>query len=58
MAAVNLFLNDKIVFGQIPELVEHALHHVSVVQNPTLEEILQADADARIAVEEAYQHLN
>ena len=57
-AAVNLFLNDKIVFGQIPELVEHALHHVSVVQNPTLEEILQADADARIAVEEAYQHLN
>ena len=56
-AAVALFLQDKIVFGQIPELVEAALHQVPVQQNPTLEQVLQADADARDAVREAYQHL-
>ncbi len=56
-AAVTLFLQDCIVFGQIPELVRYALEHVKPIQNPTLDEILQADADARSAVGEAYQHL-
>lgn len=56
-AAVNLFLQEKIVFGQIPELVSAALEHVASVQQPSLEEILQADALARTAVGEAYQHL-
>ena len=56
-AAVELFLQDCIVFGQIPELVRFALEHVSPKQSPTLDEILQADAEARAAVREAYQHL-
>ena len=56
-AAVELFLQDRIVFGRIPELVRYALDHVKPLQSPTLDEILQADADARDAVREAYQHL-
>ena len=56
-AAVELFLQDRIVFGQIPELVGYALEHVAVVQEPSLDQILRADADARAAVGEAYQHL-
>ena len=54
---MELFLQDRIVFGQIPELVRFALEHVSPKQSPTLDEILQADAEARAAVREAYQHL-
>lgn len=56
-AAVKLFLQDQIVFGQIPELVERALDQIPVIQKPVLEEILQADTQARAAVMEAYGHL-
>ena len=56
-AAVELFLHDKIVFGQIPELVSYAQEHTSVIQNPTLEEILEADRAAREAVREAFDRL-
>ena len=38
-AAVDLFLRDLICFGEISTLVAHALHTISVVQNPTLEQI-------------------
>lgn len=56
-AAVALFLKDEIVFGQIPELVEEAMKKVKSVEDPTLDDILQADADARAAVREAFQQL-
>ena len=56
-AAVSLFLQEKIVFGQIPELVERALERIPVLQNPGIGEILQADDQARAAVMEAYRHL-
>ena len=56
-AAASLFLQDKIVFGQIPELVEYALERLPVRRDPSLEEILKADAQARAAVAERYQHL-
>ena len=56
-AAASLFLQDKIVFGQIPELVEYALERLPVRRDPSLEEILEADAQARAAVAERYQHL-
>ena len=49
-AAVALFLEDKIGFYDIPRLVAEARSTVPVVQNPTLEEILAADAAAREAV--------
>lgn len=48
--AVGLFLEDKIGFNDIPRLVRHALDTVPVVDYPTLEEILEADAQARACV--------
>ena len=51
--AVGLFLRDEITFGQIPELVEKALHTVTVKFDPTLEDILEADRQARCVVRES-----
>ena len=48
-AAVGLFLEGKIRFMDIPAMVERALSRVKSVQNPTLEDILDADAAARAA---------
>ena len=48
--AVRLFLADKIGFYDIPRLVAEARSTVPVVQNPTLEDILAADAAARAVV--------
>ena len=45
--AVKLYLRDKIGFYDIPRLVSRALETVPVVQNPTLQDILDADAAAR-----------
>ena len=49
-AAVGLFLQDKISFLQIEELVADALDSVSAVHDPSLEDILAADAQARRSV--------
>ena len=46
-AAVGLFLEGKIPFGDIAKRVERALAGVPVVQSPTLEEVLAADQAAR-----------
>ena len=48
--AVGLFLQEKIGFNDIPRLVRHALDTVEVVYDPTLEDILEADAKARACV--------
>jgi 1-deoxy-D-xylulose-5-phosphate reductoisomerase len=52
-AAVALFLADRISLTQIDELVECALEQVSVVQNPSLADILSADAQARLIVSQS-----
>ena len=51
-AAVALFLADQISFTDIARLVEGALDRVSVVFDPSLEDILAADQAARAAVNE------
>jgi len=48
--AVALFLNDEIGFYDIYDLVSKAVDAVPFVQNPTLEQILEADRLARQAV--------
>lgn len=48
--AVALFLADKIGFYDIYRLVAQAVEQVPFIQNPTLEEILEADHLARQAV--------
>jgi 1-deoxy-D-xylulose-5-phosphate reductoisomerase len=45
--AVALFLNDKIGFYDIYELVAGAVEAVPFIENPTLEQILDADRQAR-----------
>ena len=45
--AVAMFLNDEIGFYDIYELVSGAVRAVPFIQNPTLEEILEADRLAR-----------
>ena len=45
--AVNLFLNDKIKFHDIPALVSQVREKIPVTRNPSLPEILQADLNAR-----------
>ena len=52
--AVGLFLEEKIPFYGISDLVAAARAAVPVRQNPTLEEILAADSAARAAVREEY----
>ena len=49
-AAVGLYLEDKISFYRIYELVRHAMDSVPFIPNPDLEQILQADRAAREAV--------
>ena len=51
--AVALFLKDRIGFYDIYELVRRAVDVVPFVCNPTLEEILEADRLARLAVNQA-----
>ena len=49
-AAVELFLQGKIGFLDIPERVARAMETVPLVQKPSLEQILAADRAARQAV--------
>lgn len=46
-AAVACFLDGTIGFMDIPRLVERVLSRIAVVQTPTLDDILQADQEAR-----------
>jgi len=48
--AVALFLADKIGFYDIYELVSRAVDTVPFISDPTLEQILEADRLARMAV--------
>ena len=48
--AVALFLRDAIGFDDIYRLVARAVEAVPFIQNPTLEEILETDRLARLAV--------
>ncbi len=51
--AVALFLNDEIGFYDIYDLVKRAVAAVPFIQNPTLEQILESDRLARLAVRQA-----
>ena len=56
-AAVGLFLEDKISFLQIADLVAYALEQVPQGPADTLEQVLAADAAARDAVKEGFGRL-
>ena len=48
--AVAMFLRDEIGFYDIYRLVKQAVDTVPFIENPTLEEILEADRQARLSV--------
>ena len=48
--AVAMFLNDEIGFYDIYRLVSQAVEKVPFIQDPTLEQVLEADRLARLAV--------
>jgi len=52
-AAVSLFLDELISLTRIDELIETALEQIDVIQSPGLEDILQADMQARRVVFES-----
>lgn len=52
-AAVELFRQERISFGQISDLVAGALDAIPNVSRPAMEEILEADQQARAYVREA-----
>lgn len=43
--AVSLFLQKKITFLQIPELIESSMEAHKVIDNPTVEQVLAAEAE-------------
>ncbi len=56
-AAVALYLEDKIGFYDIYDLVKGAVDTVPFIKEPTLEEILNSDWQARAYVEAHYSNL-
>lgn len=48
--AVALFLQEKIHFLEIAELVIHTIAQTKQIEHPTLEDLMEADAQARRAV--------
>ena len=54
-AAVGLFLAEKIPFGKIAECVAAALDSISIIQDPALEDILEADRAGRAFVMKDFQ---
>lgn len=49
--AVKLLLKRKIRFVQIPEIIEAAMNNHRTVENPNVEEILQAEAETYELIE-------
>ncbi|MFV0424803.1 MAG: 1-deoxy-D-xylulose-5-phosphate reductoisomerase [Bacilli bacterium] len=50
--AVEAFLNKKISFLQIEEVIKNAMNNHKVVKNPTLNDIIKVDGDVRAEVKE------
>ncbi|MBQ6807201.1 MAG: 1-deoxy-D-xylulose-5-phosphate reductoisomerase [Lachnospiraceae bacterium] len=50
--AVALLLQKKIRFLQIPELIEQSMEHHKVITNPSVDEILQAEAETYEYIEQ------
>ncbi|SRR6056297_196339 len=49
--AVNAFLNEKVTFLQIAELVEQSIHQIPYIAKPKLEDYIQTDNETRVLTE-------
>ncbi len=50
--AVAAFLNDKIGFLQMPDLIESCMAKVAYIAHPSLEDYVQTDEETRRIAEE------
>lgn len=55
--AVSLFLDKKIRFLQITEMIREAMQHHNVIDQPSVEQILETEAYAREQVMSVYQNM-
>ena len=53
-AAVGMFLSGKLGYNEIYESVEYALGRIGFIAEPSLEDILSSDGEARTLVKERY----
>ena len=49
---VNAFLNDKIGFLYMSDVIENCIEKITFVKNPTLEDYIQTDLETRILAKE------
>jgi len=54
--AVAGFLNDKVSFLQISDIIEACMKHISFVDSPTLDDYLNTDRETRIFAQNIIQH--
>ncbi|MBR2471644.1 MAG: 1-deoxy-D-xylulose-5-phosphate reductoisomerase, partial [Clostridia bacterium] len=52
--AVELFLNRRIRFGEIPDIIEQQMQNHSVIKNPKIEDLLEIDVSVREIIEGRY----
>lgn len=45
--AVEMFLNDKVGFCDIPKMIEHTIFNTEIIKNPTIEDIYETDRFVR-----------
>lgn len=53
--AVALFLDGKIGFLQIPQLIEHAMEETNYIENPSVEEILATERSVYELIESRWE---
>jgi len=49
--AVELFLNRRIRFGEIPDIIEQQMQNHNVIKNPKIEDLLELDINVREMIE-------
>ena len=52
--AVELFLNRRIRFGEIPDIIEQQMQNHNVIKNPKIEDLLELDISVREKIEGRY----
>lgn len=55
--AVSLFLDRKIAYLQIPEIIEACMEQHKIVDNPDVTQILQAEEETYQYIEDTFRHM-
>ncbi len=55
--AVDMFLNNKISFLEISDIIEKAMSDIAFIKNPSLEDYFETDIETRNAVKLSLQSI-